>query len=163
MSFSTSPNAVVIERIVDAPTDLVWKMWTESEHFSSWYGPTDATIPAATMDIRVGGSRLVCMEMQTPNGAMTMWFTGEYLEIVENKRLVYTESMSDEHGNILDPAALGMPADHPTTTEITVELDDLGSQTRMVMTHVGIPADSPGAIGWNMAFDKLETYLATRP
>ncbi|MDJ0324722.1 SRPBCC domain-containing protein [Cryobacterium sp. PH31-AA6] len=161
MTDSTSPNAVVIERIVDAPTDLVWRMWTEAEHFAAWYGPTGATIPVATMDVVVGGTRLVCMEMQTPNGTMKMWFTGEYLEIVENKRLVYTESMSDEHGTILDPAVLGMPADQPTTTEITVELDDLGTQTRMVMTHAGIPADSPGAMGWNMAFDKLATYLST--
>jgi hypothetical protein len=25
----------------------------------------------------------------------------------------------------------------------------------MVMTHSGIPSDSPGAAGWAMAFDKL--------
>jgi len=30
----------------------------------------------------------------------------------------------------------------------------------MVMTHAGIPADSPGAMGWNMALDKLESHLA---
>ena len=30
----------------------------------------------------------------------------------------------------------------------------------MVMTHAGIPADSPGAAGWAMAFDKLSAYLA---
>ncbi len=156
-----SRNAVVIERIVDAPTDLVWRMWTEAEHFAAWYGPTGATIPVATMDVVVGGTRLVCMEMLTPNGTMQMWFTGEYRDIVEHKRLVYTESMSDEYGTILDPADLGMPADQPTTTEITVELDDLGTQTRMVMTHAGIPADSPGAMGWKMAFDKLATYLST--
>ena len=32
----------------------------------------------------------------------------------------------------------------------------------MVMTHAGVPADSPGAAGWNMALDKLETYVATQ-
>jgi hypothetical protein len=56
---------------------------------------------------------------------------------------------------------MGMPANQPTATEITVELDDLGTQTRMVMTHAGIPADSPGAMGCNMSFDKLATYLST--
>jgi hypothetical protein len=30
----------------------------------------------------------------------------------------------------------------------------------MVMTHVGVPADSGGAGGWSMAFDKLDAYLA---
>ena len=156
-----SPNAVVIERVFDAPAELVWKMWTEAEHFAVWYGPTGATIPVARMDARVGGSRLVCMEMQTPNGPMKMWFAGEYREVVEHRRLVYTESMSDEHGNILAPTDMGTPEDHPTTTEITVELDDLGDRTKMVMTHVGIPADSPGAMGWNMALDKLAAHLET--
>jgi uncharacterized protein YndB with AHSA1/START domain len=52
------------------------------------YGPDGAVIPVAKMDVRVGGSRLVCMEMGTPNGQMRMWFTGEYREVVENKRLV---------------------------------------------------------------------------
>ena len=60
-------------------------MWTEPEHFRSWYGPDGATIPVAKMDVRVGGTRLVCMEMQTPNGAMQMWFTGEYREVVDNR------------------------------------------------------------------------------
>ena len=159
---SISPNAVVIERVFDAPAELVWKMWTEAEHFAAWYGPTGVTIPVAKMDARVGGSRLVCMEMQTPNGPMQMWFTGEYREVVEHRRLVYTESMSDEHGNIVVPSEMGMPADHPITTEITVELDDLGDRTKMVLTHAGIPADSPGAMGWNMAFDTLDAYLEKR-
>ena len=46
-------------------------------------------------------------------------------------------------------------------TEIIVELADAGGKTRMVMTHAGIPADSPGAMGWNMALDKLEAHIAT--
>jgi uncharacterized protein YndB with AHSA1/START domain len=107
------------------------------------------------MDVRVGGTRLVCMEMQTPNGPMQMWFTGEYREVVENERLVYTESMSDENGNVMTPSEMGMPEEHPTTTEVRVELEDVGGTTKMVMTHAGIPSDSPGAAGWTMALDKL--------
>ena len=61
----------------------------------------DESIPVAKMDVPVGGSRLVCMEMQTPQGPMQMWFTGEYLEVIDNERLVYTESMADEHGNLV--------------------------------------------------------------
>jgi uncharacterized protein YndB with AHSA1/START domain len=151
-------DGVVIERSFDAPVALIWQMWTDPEHFKAWYDPDGATIPVAKMDVRVGGSRLVSMEMQTPNGAMQMWFTGEYLEVVENERLVYTESMSDPDGNVLSPSDMGMPDGHPTTTEVRVELEDLGGRTKMVMTHVGIPSDSPGASGWTMAFDKLAAY-----
>jgi uncharacterized protein YndB with AHSA1/START domain len=153
-------DAVVIERTLDAPADLIWRMWTDPEHFAAWFGPDGASIPVATMDVRVGGTRLICMQARTPNGTRRMWFTGEYREVVENKRLVYTESMSDENGNVLSPADLGMPDGYPSTTEIRVELDDHGDRTRMIMTHAGIPAGSPGAAGWTMALDKLAVRLA---
>ena len=32
----------------------------------------------------------------------------------------------------------------------------------MVLTHVGVPAGSPGAAGWAMALDKLAAYLSER-
>ena len=155
-------DAVVIERTFDAPVDVIWRMWTDPEHFAAWYGPNGAAIPEATMDVRVGGRRLVCMQMTTPNGIMEMWFTGEYREVDELRRLVYTESMSDREGNILSPADMGMPVGFPDTTLVVVELRDLDGRTSMTMTHHGIPADSPGAAGWNMAFDKLANHIAAR-
>jgi uncharacterized protein YndB with AHSA1/START domain len=155
---SGSQDAVRIERTFDAPVDLIWKMWTEPEHFKAWYGPAGATIPVAKMDVRVGGTRLVCMEMQSPDGPMQMWFTGEYQDVMENERLVYTESIADENGNVLSPSEMGMPDGHPATTEVRVELEDVGGRTKMVMTHVGVPGDSPGAVGWAMALDKLAAY-----
>ena len=161
MTEETRPrDAVVLERELDAPTELVWRMWTEAEHFAAWYGPTGATVSVSKMDLAVGGSRLVGMSMQTPDGPMEMWFAGEYVEIVEHERLVYTESMADADGNLKSAADMGMPDDHPTITEVTVELTAVAGGTRLVLTHAGIPADSPGAMGWNMALDKLVTHLA---
>jgi uncharacterized protein YndB with AHSA1/START domain len=155
----SSQDAVVIERTFDAPVGLIWQMWTDPEHFKAWYGPNGASIPVANLDVRVGGKRLVCMEMETPNGTMQMWFTGEYREVDVDERLVFTESMSDENGNIMSAADMGMPEGHPTVTEVAVQLEDLGGSTRMVMTHSGIPADSPGATGWGMAFDKMAAHV----
>ncbi len=152
---------VVIERTLDAPIALVWQMWTDPEHFKAWYGPMGAAIPVASIDATVGGTRLVCMEMQTPDGTMQMWFTGEHREVVENQRLVYTESMCDPEGNILSPEEMGMPEGHPGITEVVVELREVDGKTKLTLTHVGVPADSPGATGWTMALDKLETHLAT--
>jgi hypothetical protein len=84
---ATGMHAVVThpERSFDAPVDLIWQMWTDPEHFKAWYGPNGAAIPVARMDVRVGGTRFVCTEMQSPNGPMRMWFTGEYREVVENE------------------------------------------------------------------------------
>ncbi len=152
-------DAVVIERTFAAPIDVIWQLWTDGEQFAKWYGPSGMTIPVAEMDVRVGGKRLICMEMAERN--MKMWFTGEYREVVPPVRLVYTDSMSDEDGNVLSPQAMGMPEGHPEVTEVIVALSDLNGRTKMVLTHVGISADSGGAGGWEMAFDKLAAYLET--
>ncbi len=153
-------DMVVIERRFDAPVALVWRMWTDPRHFAAWYGPVGAEITVSTMDVRVGGTRLVGMAM--PNGPGRMWFTGQYREIVEHELLVYTESVCDENGQVLTPADIGMPIDYPVTTEVRVQLEDIGGRTLMVMTHTGIPADSPGATGWTMALDKLAGYVESR-
>ena len=135
-------------------------MWTDPEQFAAWYGPDGATIPATTMDVRVGGVRLVGMDVPTPDGgSRRMWFTGTYREVVPHRRLVYTESMSDANGQVLSPAELGMPDDHPAVTEVIVELHDHDGRTRMILTHLGIPAGSPGAAGWAMALDKLAALI----
>lgn len=151
-------DAVVIERVFDAPVDVVWAMWTDPAHFTSWYGPPGASIHVAAMDVREGGIRHLCMEVQTPDGPMRMWFTGEYREVVEGTRLVYTESMSDEAGNV-GPAK---PAGHPSTTEVRVEFVAVDGRTRVVLTHAGIPSDSPGAAGWRMALDTLAMRIGAR-
>jgi uncharacterized protein YndB with AHSA1/START domain len=110
---NASQDAVVIERDFDAPAELIWAMWTEPEHFAAWYGPDGASVPVATMDVRVGGTRLVGMQVHTPDGPRRIWFTGEYREVVQNQRLVFTESLCDENGTVLSPAALGMPKGTP--------------------------------------------------
>jgi len=157
-----STQALVIDRVFDAPVDVVWRLWTDPEEFAAWYGPNGASIPVAELDVRVGGTRRIGMQMETPNGPMTMWFTGEHREVIEHRRLVYTESMADENGRVLSPADVGMPESHPTQTEVTVELEDHDGRTRMILTHLGIPADSPGAIGWTMALDKLDALVKAR-
>lgn len=156
---TVSEDAVVIERTFDAPVELIWQMWTNPEHFKNWYGPQGFTIPIADMDLRVGGKRLVCMS--SPDGSMKMWTIGEYTEITPNQRLVYTESPADENGNVVSPSAMGMPEGYPTTTEITVQLEDLGGRTKMIMTHAGMPADSGAGGGWEQAFDKLVDHIST--
>jgi uncharacterized protein YndB with AHSA1/START domain len=147
---------VVIDRTFDAPVDVIWQMWTVPEHFRSWFGPTGATIPVARMDVRVGGERIHCMEVPTPDGPIQMWFAGEFLEVVENERLAYTEAVvADEHGAPITGADA-----HSGVTEVRVELMPVAGGTRLILTHVGIPAGSPGEAGWTMAFDALDELIA---
>ena len=49
-----------LERTLDAPTELVWKLWTDPEHFKHWYGPQSFSVPAAEFDqeiLTLGESR----------------------------------------------------------------------------------------------------------
>lgn len=63
---------VRIERVFEAPIEMVWRMWTEPKLFRSWYGPMGMSVPVAEMDVTIGGTRKVSMEMQRPDGAMVM-------------------------------------------------------------------------------------------
>lgn len=151
-------ESVVIVRELDHPVDLVWRMWTEPDHFAAWYGPAGASVPVAELDVTPGGRRRVCLEMTGPDGPMQMWFVGEFVEIDPPARLVYTESMGDADGNALGPDRL--PPGHPASTEVRVKLEARGAGTVLTVTHVGVPADSAGATGWNMALDSLALYLS---
>jgi uncharacterized protein YndB with AHSA1/START domain len=151
----TYQDSVVLERVFDAPIDLVWRMWTDPMSFKAWYGPAGATVPVAELDVRPGGRRRVCMAI----GPSQMWFTGQHLEVAEPTRLVYTETIADEHGNPISADSLGLPPKTPETTEVTVVLDEVDGGTRVTLTHAGVPAESAAARGWNGAFDKLAAEL----
>jgi len=155
-----APEWVKISREVDAPIDLVWEMWTDPEQFKKWYGPKGMTVPSAQMDVVVGGTRKICMEMRSPDRTMTMWFTGVYKEVSKPGRLVYTESLCDADGVLIAPQAMGMPDGQPDITEVIVELAEAGGKTMMTMTHVGVPEGTAGGGGWSQAFDKLAELLA---
>ena len=152
---STYQESVVLERVFDAPIDLVWRMWTDPASFKAWYGPAGVTVPVAELDVWPGGRRRVCMAV----GPREMWFMGEHLEVTEPTRLVYTETMTDEHGNPISPESLGMPPKTPGTTEVTIVLKEVNGGTRVTLTHAGVPAESGGARGWQAAFEKLAAEL----
>ena len=151
---------VKIERVFDAPIADVWRMWTDPEAFKSWYGPMGFTVPTAEMDVQVGGTRKICMEMVTPERTMTMWFVGVYKEVTAPNRLVYTESMADADGQIIPAAQMGMPEGHPDITEVIVTLEDVPEGTKMTMVHVGVPTGTAGEGGWQQALDKLAALFA---
>ena len=152
------PNWVRLKRTFDAPIDVVWRMWTDPALFQQWYGPMGMSIPTAEMDVTVGGTRKINMQMQTPERTMSMWFIGVFKELNAPNRLVYTESMCDPEGTIISPQSMGMPEGSPDITEVIVELSEDGGKTHMTMVHVGVPAGTAGEGGWNQALDKLVEF-----
>ena len=157
----TKEGALVIERVFNAPRELVWKAWTEPEQVMKWWGPKDFTTPTARIDFRLGGKSLNCM--LAPDGK-EYWSTGVYKEIVPPERFVTTDSFSDKDGNVVHGSVYGMPEDMPMEMLLTVTFEDIGGgKTKMTLVHEGLPAGEMlgGANqGWNESFDKLDALLA---
>lgn len=79
-----------LERVVDVPPALVWKCWTQPEHLVRWFTPKPWRTSHCEIDLRPDGKFHTIIE--GPNGEK---FDGDgcYLEIVENERLVWTNSL----------------------------------------------------------------------
>jgi uncharacterized protein YndB with AHSA1/START domain len=158
--------ALVIERVFDAPRDLVWEAWTDPALFARWWGPKDFTCPHVEMDLKVGGRYLNCM--RGPAGSdfdKDYWSTGVYREIVPPERIVFTDSFADEDGNVVPASHYGMSGDFPLEMLVTVTFEDLGGKTKLTLTHAGLPAGEQregAGTGWSESFDKLAEVLATR-
>jgi uncharacterized protein YndB with AHSA1/START domain len=80
---------LVINRLIDAPREKVWRAWTEPELMMQWFTPRPWTTPKVETDVRVGGSSMVLMRGPDGNEFPNH---GVYLEVVKNERLVFTDA-----------------------------------------------------------------------
>ncbi|MBV9878964.1 MAG: SRPBCC domain-containing protein [Gemmatirosa sp.] len=140
---------VAVTRTFDAPRRLVWAANTVPAHLQRWLlGPDGWTMPVCEVDLRVGGAWRY--EWAKP-GETGFGFGGEYLEVVPEERLVYTES----------PAA-GMPP-----AVVTMRLDEVDGRTVLTQTmRFADRASRDAAIRTGMndgvaaSYDRLDGVLA---
>lgn len=152
-------DEVVVSRFFNAPRDVVFDNWTKAEHLKRWWAPKDWTTPACTVDLRVGGTFHYCM--RSPDGK-DFWGKATYREIAPPEKIVYIDSFSDEHGNVVDPAHYGASAGHPRETPVSVTFEEREGRTLVTLRHT-IPANVPErrgiAQGWVEMFDRLAAEL----
>ncbi len=164
MSPKTETQPLVIERLFDAPRELVFKAWTDPEMVKRWWGPNEFTAPVVKLDFRVGGKWFYAMQSAGFNEGKPIWSTGFFREIVPNERLVMTDSFADEDGNIVPASHYAMEGDFPLEMLVTVTFEDAGpGKTRMTLKHEGLPVGehlSGANEGWNQSLDKLAAALA---
>ena len=160
----TNQKPINITRTFDLPVPKLWQAWTEPESFKKWWGPKDFSCPYISIDLKVGGKYLSCMRS---GDGTEFWSTGVYKEIIPNKKLVCTDSFSDEKGNVIPASDLKMPGEWPLELLVTVTFDEAGARlndevgqgkTKMQLQQVGIPPEIYDECikGWNQSFDKLE-------
>lgn len=143
---------LLIERIFDAPRELVWTAMTSPEHIAQWWGPHGTTAEVLVNDLRPGGTWRWVNKFEGGEAP----FRGEYLEVVPPERLVRTVIFDVEPSEDAQPAVE------------TITFEDLGGRTRVrhearfpseaVLTFAVEQGMSKGVLE---QFDKLADLLAT--
>jgi uncharacterized protein YndB with AHSA1/START domain len=155
MASASSEREFVMERIFDAPRELVFQAFSACERIARWWGPTGWTLPVCQMDFRPGGVWLYCM--RGPAGEEGCG-KAVYREIVEPERIVYTDAFADAEGNVLAE----MPemlitvtfAEHDGKTKLTNRAQFASAADLERTLAIGMVE------GLTQTLDRLEAYLA---
>lgn len=80
---------LVLERVLNAPREKLFRCWTDPKLIVQWFTPPPFKTIKAVMDVRAGGAS--CITMQAPDGT-EFPNPGIYLEVVPNEKLVFTDA-----------------------------------------------------------------------
>ena len=152
----------VLDREFAAPPALVWRVWTEPDLLTRWYGPNVETI-VHQFDLRPGGKWLGEMRW----GDKSMFSSVEFRQVEPTKLLVWLHSSTDENWNI---TANPMMPDWPKTllTTVTFSSSSKGTNLRLVWTpHAASAAEiacfseavANMGKGWESGFALLDEIL----
>jgi len=159
-------RTLVVSRVFNAPLDLVWRTWTDAELVMQWWGPDNFTCPFAKIDLREGGTSVVCMRAPKEYGGQDMFSAWNYRKIVPMKSLEFIQHMADKDGNRVDPKALGLPPEFPSDTRTIVTFEAVSAdETKLVVSQFDMPsADSVfgknAELGLNQSVDKMQAIFA---
>lgn len=140
---------LVITRILPAPRPLVFRAWTEKEHFVRWFGPHSSTMPFCEMDARAGGTLHFCHAFS----GSEVWARGTYLEVEPPERIVLAFHFSDREGNRVERPGF------PLESTITALFEETNEGTRLTIQHAGLKFDQGEGEGWKEGLDRLEELL----
>jgi uncharacterized protein YndB with AHSA1/START domain len=143
---------LVLTRVFDAPRALVFRAWTEPEHFARWFGPHGSTLTLFRMEVRPGGA--FHYRHRFPDHE-DVWVAGRYLEVAPPERLAFACWFSDGEGSRVDRP--GFPAE----MRIDVTLAERGGGTEVTIRQTGMARDQGEVQGWRESLDRLEAMLAS--
>src|SRR5438552_1109360 len=103
---------LILVREFDATPEKLYRAWTEPALITQWFTPAPWTTPKAEVDVRPGGANVITM--RGPDGT-EFPNRGVYLEVVPNKKLVFTDAYTEAWA----------PSEKPFMT-VTLTFDDLG-------------------------------------
>ena len=144
----TDHQDLVLERILDAPRDLVWRAWTDPQHLMSWWGPRWHPAGAIEADVRVGGRWRHCLRGVEDGSELR--HGGVFREVVPPERLVFTFAWEQE-------------GERGNENVVTITLTEQDGRTLMDFQQAPFwsTEERDGHQGgWGSAFDRLDDLLA---
>ncbi len=161
MSVKVEGQEMILERVFDAPRELVFKAFSEAEHLKHWWGPRGWTLTVCNVDFRPGGIWHYCMKCIDENQGdfygFESWGKAVYKEIEEAEKIVYVDYFSDAEGN----EAEGMPS-----TLVTMTFVEHEGRTKLVSRGQYASAEALKTVmdmgmeqGITETWDRLEEHL----
>jgi PhnB protein len=149
-SFQQVGNELIYVRMLNAPRDLVWEVWTEPEHIKEWFGPDGFTITHKTMEVQKGKQWKFTMHGQGQDFENKI----EYLEVNKPSMLVY------RHGDEEDDVSF----------MVYINFENLGDKTLLTMRSVFKSEEylneinrKFGAVeGGKQTLSKLDAYVSAQ-
>jgi uncharacterized protein YndB with AHSA1/START domain len=157
----------VVTRSFDASRELVWKVYSEIEHLSRWWGPKGFTWLGGTLDFRPGG--MFHYGMRSPDGH-EMWGKFVYREIARPEKIVFINSFSDKDGGT---TRAPFASDWPLEVLNTVTFTEQKGRTTLILRGGPFNATSAERArfdamrpsmdqGFAGTFDQLAEYLTAQ-
>ena len=139
-------GTVRLHRVLRSPVERVYRAFLNADAMAKWIPPYGFTCQVAHMDARVGGSyRMSFTNFKTGKGHS---FGGEYLELVPESRICYTDKFDDPN----------LPGDMKTTVSFRPVL----CGTELDITQEGVPQAIPVEmcyLGWQESLAQLATLV----
>jgi uncharacterized protein YndB with AHSA1/START domain len=139
-------NTVKLHRVFAASVEKVYKAFTDADALASWIPPYGFVCRVHAIDFKIGGSYKMSFTNFTTGSSHS--FGGDYLEIVPNELLKYTDKFDDPN----------LPGEMITTIEFKKVL----CGTELFATQEGIPDVIPTEmcyLGWQESLDKLKRLV----
>lgn len=162
---ASSLKLIEIRREFQVPVARLFEAFTTAEALKAWWWPNGLHADRIDIDFREGGHYFINMTGKVQGKDVSGGMTGEFEEIVENERIVMTDSFADDSGRAISAQEAGMPGKWPEEILITFEFEAAGKDaSRFRLAQQGIPDEMQKDCvqGWSESFDKLEKYLAGR-
>ena len=135
-------GTVRLHRILKAPPERVYRAFITPEAIAKWIPPYGFTCTVHSMEPRVGGTFRMSFTNFTTQHSHS--FGGEYLELIQNELLRYTDKFDDPN--------------LPGIIEVTVSLKPVSCGTELEVVQAGIPDVIPVEmcyIGWQESLVQL--------